>query len=565
MRHSIALMLFTLALLWFLPTTALSMQTFELRTEIREVTIYTDRALVLREGEVEVPQGISEVLISPLPWALEDRFVQTSVLGAEDVLLLDTRIERAAPEQGEEPPRLLTLREELKALQEQQRVLNDEMKAQKQRSDFLGRIEGAITGIHPKAERVPEPAAWEAYLSFFAGEWAGIFERERHLNEAIKELDDQIKAVQAAINDFGRRQQQRAKTARIRVQTEQPQTMTVRLSYLIAGASWTPQYDIRVSDAEQSLHLQYRAAVRQQTGEDWPSVRLQLSTAQPSLDSTAPSLPTWWLTPTLPPPPPPSARMQSGGINSATQMSPPGVMMESDGLVMQQGRDNLDGRVARRQAAPARAEVSRGLTATTFTISAPTQIPADNTAQTVTIDAHTLDGDFHYVLVPARSQNAFLQIKTEYDGEAVLLPGQASIFHGQTLVGRAQLELLSPGETITLPLGISSAIQFERRLVRRFVESSGILGRRTKRITYEYRTKVENRSTTTAHIQLQDHIPVSTDERIRVNLRTPGEDHRVTDKRGELLWSFELAAGESKEVSLIFVIEHPEDLSIVGL
>src|SRR5205814_2344498 len=65
----------------------------------------------------------------------------------------------------------------------------------------------------------------------------------------------------------------------------------VRLNYLVSSAGWRPQYRFRAGKEEkEGVQLEYLAGVIQQTGEDWGSVKLTLSTAQPMLNAAPPDL-----------------------------------------------------------------------------------------------------------------------------------------------------------------------------------------------------------------------------------------------------------------------------------
>ena len=74
------------------------------------------------------------------------------------------------------------------------------------------------------------------------------------------------------------------------VSKSRPAAGTVRLGYLVDAANWTPQYRLRGGADDAPVRLEYLAAVVQQTGEDWPDVRVTLSTSRPSLDAGPPEL-----------------------------------------------------------------------------------------------------------------------------------------------------------------------------------------------------------------------------------------------------------------------------------
>src|SRR5947208_4296475 len=94
----------------------------------------------------------------------------------------------------------------------------------------------------------------------------------------------------------------------ITIELAQAGEFSLELSYLVMGASWRPQYDVRVQKtAEQKegeVELTYVGVVQQSTGERWENVGLSLSTARPSLAAVLPELEPWYLNIYTPPPPP---------------------------------------------------------------------------------------------------------------------------------------------------------------------------------------------------------------------------------------------------------------------
>src|SRR5690606_12922685 len=67
-----------------------------------------------------------------------------------------------------------------------------------------------------------------------------------------------------------------------------PGNVELTVSYLVAGASWTPLYDIRVPQGDAEVSVDYSASVSQTTGEDWPELALLLSTARPGVTRELP-------------------------------------------------------------------------------------------------------------------------------------------------------------------------------------------------------------------------------------------------------------------------------------
>ena len=66
----------------------------------------------------------------------------------------------------------------------------------------------------------------------------------------------------------------------------------MKIFYLVANASWSPKYDIRVDGKDKSMLISYFGQIKQKTGENWNDTKICLSTAVPSIGGNVPELPT---------------------------------------------------------------------------------------------------------------------------------------------------------------------------------------------------------------------------------------------------------------------------------
>jgi len=208
--------------------------------------------------------------------------------------------------------------------------------------------------------------------------------------------------------------------------------------------------------------------------------------------------------------------------------------------------------------------VEASLTAVNLRIPVPATIPADNQPHRVGITSTTLDGEFFYTIVPNVSPHAYLQAQVVHTGSAPILAGRTSIFLDGNLVGHSHLPQTEPNEAFDLPLGVDEAILVERKIVRRFVEQRGLLSKST-RTRLEFATTVTNRRATSEKLVIKDHVPVSQDDRIKVELVQLSGGIADPDQPGAYEWTRTLGPGAKLEIPLILWVEHPEDLDVIGL
>jgi uncharacterized protein (TIGR02231 family) len=207
----------------------------------------------------------------------------------------------------------------------------------------------------------------------------------------------------------------------------------------------------------------------------------------------------------------------------------------------------------------ARGESGAGLV---YTVARPLAVPSDGGPHKTLVARSEAGAILDYLTVPALAAEAYLRA-TVTNGPLLLLPGQARIFHGAQFVGETGLDSVAPGEEFEVQLGVDDQIKVERKLRRR-TTSKAVLGS-TRTVDIAYEITVENHRDRKATVSVHDHIPVSTDGDIKVRPREASPAPASADDLGELTWTLVLPPGESAMVRHRFTVEHPAQVTVVGL
>jgi uncharacterized protein (TIGR02231 family) len=215
------------------------------------------------------------------------------------------------------------------------------------------------------------------------------------------------------------------------------------------------------------------------------------------------------------------------------------------------------------EAETATAKVSREGGTVSFQVGGNTKIPSDGTPHKVMVFSENYPFKPEYIAVPRLVSFAYLQavVVNPLTG-ATLLPGKANIFRDNTFVGTVQLENVSPGQEYKLNLGIDERLKIERELVERQVDKK-LIGQQ-RRMSYAYRLNVTNLHQVQVHLTLQEQLPVSRNEQIKVRL-TLTNPKIVAGEMGLLEWIMSLPPQAKQELYYQFVVEHPPDLTVIGL
>jgi uncharacterized protein (TIGR02231 family) len=545
----------------------------DLVAPIKEVTVYADRALIVRGGTVSLTAGESELRINDLPQFIHDS-LRAAGQGPQGARILNVDITTAYYSRPPETD-LTVLHNELEQLQQSKQLLEARQAALNDRRQWLRALgEQSRDFARGLAQGQMKPQDCADFFRFTA-------EQALQDAEAAQALELQSQAVQREIHAKQRELAQREGhihpdrlAAIITVALATAGDFELEISYLVRGASWHPQYDVRVQMAddqnEGNVELSYVGVVQQSTGERWDNVGLSLSTARPSMAAILPELEPWYLNVYTPPPPPVPlfAAPAREPLVATKAMMPQQAMMQVGSIAMDENAEFSTAQQSEPMAVAAHvatATVEQTGTALIFRVGRSVDIPSDGSPHKTTIARDNLPCTFDYVSAPVLEENVHLRATISNTTERVLLSGDASIFLSGEYVGTTIVKTTSPGEKFKIFLGIDDGIKVKRELIERTVDKGMLLQGGMRRTTYAYRLVVHNYAPAPRHVVIRDHLPVSQHERVKVKVLSiqppPGERTKLE----LMVWQFTLASDSEQQIEYRFVVEQPQDLTVTGL
>jgi uncharacterized protein (TIGR02231 family) len=308
-------------------------------------------------------------------------------------------------------------------------------------------------------------------------------------------------------------------------------------------------------DEQPVLEVGYLAQVTQRTGEDWPDVALTLSTARPALAETLPELDPWYI----------------GPIYAHERRAAPRVMMmaaPAPAPAVEQLFAGAEPEAAMAVADEVEAEVVMATvetegSAVTYQVPGTITVPADGAPHKVVVARFELASELDYVAAPKLVEAAYRRAKTINESAYTLLPGLANLFAGDEFIGTTELKLVAPQGEIELYLGTDDRVKIERELKRREVDKKLIGDRR--RLRYGYEITLENLLPIETKVTLHDQIPVPRHEDIKVKLESIEPKPAEHTELNLLEWELALSPGEKRVVRFDFMVEHPREMSLLGL
>ncbi len=142
-----------------------------------------------------------------------------------------------------------------------------------------------------------------------------------------------------------------------------------------------------------------------------------------------------------------------------------------------------------------------------------------------------------------------------------LLPGSANIYFDGTFVGETQINPSTLSDTLELALGRDRSLQIERKQLKNETDSKLVGSVVTKTLTYQITLK--NTKPANVDIVLQDNIPVSTTEDIKVKVIDDGKAN-YTETSGMLFWREKLKSGETKKYTFTYEVQYDSTRQISG-
>lgn len=520
--------------LWFLNAFA----TINIESKIDSVIIFTDRAMIVRKGEVTLT-GSDKLRFSDLSGMIDDNTIR---IKADGIKIGEVQVQRSY---SDKPiGRVKELKDSIKILEDQEQILNNDVKVQEAKETFLKSIALGSPEIISKELETGKiaPDAWRQALSFVADELTKVKIKQIEIGHKKDELKKNLDALRKELNDIQTIIENR-KEITVEADIKNPGSFPVELSYVIPYAvSWIPYYELRAEPAIGSVGIDYFAKISQRTAEDWERVKVILSTAAPTFIGIAPEPYPWYVS-----------------IEEyQRQMAAPSSMMR-EGMQMEE-KLNLD--ITKTEYELPRIETGISLQ---YVIPGRISLKSGEPAKKINLYQGKVSAEFEYYALPKIREIAFLKGILKNTTDYVLLSGEANTYVGGEFTGKTQIATIAPQESTELSFGTDERVKVKRELVRTFVSSGGLFSKKEKK-EFVYKTSVENTYSREIDIKLVEQIPVSQHKDIKVEVtKLEPKDYDENKDLGTYTWQPKLTGQQKFIVNLEYNVEYPKGKRVTGL
>ncbi len=544
---------------------------------IARVTVYADRAEVVREAKLQLRAGDSEVVVDGIPEGVEPDSIRVRGHGTPAALGAVQIRQEVHPGESHGDPE--AAQREVQRLLDAIAALDGEAAVDAELQAFLSSMK-TVTGAVAKGPSGDGHVDARSVGDMYAFVGTSLAElKQRELARAVQRraLNEQLGTAQVALA-AARPPAWVSRSAAVEVHVERGGALTLELAYVLPRAGWRPVYRATLNAEGTQVELVREAVVTQTTGEDWKDVTLTVSTAMPAR-AVQPPVVAPWLVRIAPQGAAAGTLMQDLPVlgrfyQNVLTLAPGANDPEGDGNPNVAGARERDfhavlGGVAsvapQEQASNARVELVETAYDVSFVVPTASDVPTDGLEHRVVLQRTSLPVELSYFVAPGLRAAAFLTAATKLPDGAPLLRGPVRISNGTAYLGTYLVGETAPGGELRLPFGEDARVKVTRVTLPAERAREG-LGDRTQRASAAFRTRLENLRDGAVRVRVEEAIPVAEDERVRVELSraTTSGSTEDPDRPGVRRWELQLAPREVRELETGYDVRWPKEVVLAS-
>ncbi|CAG5083966.1 DUF4139 domain-containing protein [Parvicella tangerina] len=535
-----------------LPWLGFSQNEVTSESDIKEVTVFLSGAEIHRTAKVNLKSGSNVITFEQLSPYINPNSIQVKAKNS-GVTIVSVNHQANYLKDNSSDAKLKAINDSIEDLTLKRDIRLGHEKVYQEEKSLL------ITNKSMKGDNMNvDPEDLMDMADFFRSRLLELETKLLDIKLQLNEINDDLYRLQNQKSTLTQGKVKNTKEIIVNVSSKTSASATFEISYVMTQASWVPKYDIRSEDIAEPVNLTYKADVYNYSGYDWKNVNITLSTGNPSIDNTQPTLTNWYLKYYQ------NYQEKKGKYKSsygggakpmARTAAPPPPAMESDDAVFSTVNEEPN-------TIADFTEMVESTVNTEFQISVPYTINSDGKPYLVEIQETELPVEYAYMAIPKQDQDAFLLGRVTGWGKYNLLPGDANVYFEGTFVGTSYLYTNSTNDTLDISLGRDKGIVIKRNKVDELCKNQKIGG--NHKTSRGYEIEVRNNKSKEIDIKIQDQIPLSSYKEIEVSLEEQG-GAEYNEQTGELTWLLKVAPGETKTLKFAFEVKYPKDYNISNL
>jgi uncharacterized protein (TIGR02231 family) len=531
-------------------------------SSISQVTVYTQGALINRQATLKLSAGEQKVVFADIIPVIDEDSLRVSGQGSAQVKILGASLKK---EFLKESPaeRVKQLQDEIQQVNDEIKRLNDTKLVLADKKAFLDSVRLFSKDQLPKdmVTKMPPAAELESTLKFLDTKLRDNYKEIVDTELSIREAQKKLNALERELSSVSGYDRKQKVSIVVDVEVIKPGSLDLKVAYRVPAASWYPLYDARADFTKSQVELVSFGMVKQSSGDEWQDVEMLLSTAQVNVSGTMPEVESWFIRPYVPRE---VYKASRGAAPAKMQMS----MMDTDAMYSLGGV--AEETVLKQEAVYSYAQTESKGVSVVYKLSRPATLKSDGSEYKLPISGQDLKANFEYSAYPKLSPYAYLVSKVTNAKDQQLLGGRVNIFLEGDFVGQGNIKTTGPNEEFDLYLGVDENVKIKRELLEKKTDDVIIanIPSPNRKITYKFKVTVENYKSKKIKVNLFEAIPVSENEKIKVNIVNANiqpKDKEWKNKKGIWRWELELEPKAKSEIFYSYSVECPRDMDIEGL
>lgn len=532
-------------------------------SKIEKITVFTNNAQIERSAFVSIPAGMSEITISGLSQYIDANTLRISGKGSFVIMSQQVQIKYPEPEETEDEAIPNYILKGIKNLTDSLELLAFDIHENNARKEALVNEKNLLqssTAI-TKADTITELRDALAYyrqrLNDINQEWIKAAKTERLLSIQKKDMEERLEKL----NNYSKNDEpvkaEKQPEAVVSIMVNADKALAdarIDISYIAAGVSWTPFYELRVDEISKPVQLILKANLTQSTGEKWDKAKLTFSTGKPAAYKVLPILSSWYL------------GYYEPQRYSATATGG-GVPMARAEVAQKERRKDANEPVAAMDMeedanfASNYMQVNQSLISAEYVVSMPYTINSDGKVNTITLMSETLDASYKFLSVPKIDKDVFLTAYLLGWEKLNLIQGYANIIYQNSIISKTYINTTSVMDTLMVSLGTDKRVVVDRKKISDKSKDKIIGGTRERTVHFEITVKNQNQSE--IDFLLKDQVPISNIEDIKVEVEEVS-GAKYEELTGALEWNLKLKPGEQKKLTLRYTLKYDKNKTVLS-
>lgn len=494
-------------------------------TSVSEVTIFEDRAHVKRTGKIKINKGNNYYVAEDIAPVLVNKTLNVKLENCGNSKIISVYIKRSYKILNEDKP------DKIKEYDNLLSEINEDLKKLKHEDGYLDKSISELNDINNDyMNELSEDLAWGLDHTGFLEALEKLIKNKDKYHKQKQDIFWQLKKknkkafkLKEQINRLYSPSVIKKADVVINIDSSDEEDAGIEIEYLVPGACWRPSYTARLKNKK--LGFECFGTVWQNTGEDWENAGLFFSTERPSLGTETPRLSSDILT---------LKKRDDEIIVAAREQE-----VQTTGLGKPKKVD-MPG-------------IDDGGDICIFKSSMKADIPSDGRPYNVKIFNFEESAETRLVLIPELEEAVILEVCTLNSSKYPLLAGPVDLIKDYGKTGRTCIMYVSPGEKFKIGFGPDNEISVKRIFLKKELKKKVLSSYTVKE--YSVTVKTSNTGDTEKEINLQERIPVSEIEKLKIEYYPDeGNENTVPDENGILNRKIKLKPYEKNKLAFKYRI-----------